>query len=267
MGNGKLLIEGSFQNPVVFQTDRLEHKYDDISGLWSGLYFLEGSKGNKIEHAILKNANIGIYLDSACSLDLSYSAILHNISAGIYARHAQVKAINCLIADSGGYGFVGRYGGDYQFDHTTIANYDNQQEALYLGNYQCEDALCFSAKANPLYARFRNCVLYGNGSDELFLEDITEGAQPEFFDYLLENCLVAVDDLLDQTAQPNFFDKCLNCLEDEGEESLFRSIDTYNFRPDSMSVLINSGIILPGIMDDLDGESRDEIPDIGCYEF
>jgi hypothetical protein len=267
MGDGKLLIEGTFDDPVVFQTDRLEHPYDDISGLWSGLYFLEGSRGNRIEHAILKNANVGIYLDSACSLDLSHTAILHNITAGIFAQSATVTATNCLIADSGGYGFVGRFGGNYRLDFCTIANYNNQREALYLGNYRCEDALCTSVSVLPLYARLNNCILYGNSSDELFLEDITEGASPGFFDYKLSNCLVAVDELLDESALPDFFDHCIDCLDGAGEENLFVNIDGYNFRPDTLAIVIDQGLYLPAITDDLDGNPRDDQPDIGCYEF
>lgn len=267
MKHGKLLIEGTADAPVTFQTDRLEHQYDDISGLWSGLYFLDGSTGNNIEHAILKNANIGIFLDSACTLDISYSKILHNISAGIYARHATVNAVNCLIADSGAYGFVGRYGGSYKLDHCTIANYDNQQEAIYLGNYKCLDYLCSEVDLNPLFARFRNCILYGNGDDELFLEDATLGMQPELFDYYFDHCLVAVDELLDPTAQPDFFDFCNECLNGAGDEKLFYDPSNYNYTPDTLSIVIDKGFQIPGIMDDLYGELRDNNPDIGCFEF
>lgn len=267
MQHGKLLIEGSQEEPVVFQTDRLEHKYDDISGLWSGLYILDGSSGNKIEHAILKNANVGIFLDSACSLDLSYTSILHNLSGGIFAQSAELTAFNCLIADSGGYGFSGRFGGNYQLDFCTIANYDNQREALYLGNYRCEDAFCSTASVYPLFARLQNCIFYGNSSDEVFLEDITDGEEPGLFDYELRNCLVAVEDLLDPSAQPDFFDKCIDCLDGAGEENLFLNIDAYNFRPDTMAIVIDQGLLIPGISDDLDGQPRDNMPDIGCYEF
>jgi hypothetical protein len=267
MQHGKLLVEGSSEKPVIFQTDRLEHKYDDISGLWSGLYFLDGSSGNKIEYAILKNANIGIFLDSATTLDLSYTAILHNISAGIFAQSATLNAYNCLIADSGAYGLVGRFGGEYNMDHCTVANYDNQQEALYLGNYRCDDPSCSTASVLPLKARFRNCIFYGNGDDEVFLEDITEGDEPAYFEYNFENCLVAVDELLHPSLQPDFFENCLNCLDDAGEEPLFQNIYAYNFRPDTNAVIIDNGMFISSIADDLDGLPRDNRPDIGCYEF
>lgn len=266
MQHGSLQVEGSLGNPVVFQTDRLEYKYDDISGLWSGIYFIDGSVNNSMEHAILKNANVGIFLDSACSLDLTHTAILHNISAGIFAQSAELKASNCLIADSGGYGLVGRFGGKYELDHCTISNFDNQKEALYLGNYRCDDNLCSSVSILPLYARFRNCILYGNGDDELFLEDATEGEE-NYFDYEMENCLVSVADLLEVSPFETFFDHCTNCLDDAGEEDLFMNMDEYNFRPDTFSIVIDKGIVLPGISDDLDGVLRDEYPDIGCYEF
>ena len=266
--HGKLLVEGSAEAPVVFQTDRLEYKYDDVSGLWSGLYFVDGSQGNVIRYGVLKNANIGIYLDSAVQIELSHTKFLHNISAGIFARQAQLKAENCLIADSGGYGLFFRYGGNYQLDHCTIANYDNQEEAIYMGNYQCLDPFCSEVFIAPLKARFRNCIFYGNGDDELFFEDASGGEQPELFDYLLTNCLVAVDELLDPGAFPFFFDRCVDCLDGlvDGDK-LFRAIDTYDFHPDTASVVIDKGFLIPEITDDLDGKARDGKPDIGCYEF
>jgi len=265
--HGKLNIEGSFENPVVFQTDRLEHKYDDISGLWSGLYFLDGSSGNTINHAILKNANIGLYLDSLVDLKMSYTKILHNISAGIYARHASLEAYNCLIADSGGYGLYLRYGGNYSLDYCTVANYNNQNEALYMGNYNCLDYLCTEFVLNPINANFNNCIFYGNDEDELFFEDASSGDNNEFFNYQFRNCLVTVDELLDSDPFRGFFDHCENCINGAGEESLFLDIDNYNFHLDTLSIAIDKALILPGIDDDLDGIKRDNLPDIGCFEF
>ena len=264
--HGKLIVEGSSENPVVFQTDRLEHEYDDISGLWSGIFFLNASTGNMISNAVLKNANIGIYLDSATQLDLSYTKVLHNISAGIYARQANLKASNCLIADSGGYGLFLRYGGNYQLDHCTVVNFNNQQEAMYLGNYQCLDPLCSSLDVYPVNASFRNCIFYGNGEDELFFEDAYPD-NPGLFQYNMEHCLIKAKDMLSEGDFTDLLDNCTNCLNGAGEEDLFLDMDNYNYRPDTNSIVINKGLIIPELIDDIEGNPRDTQPDIGCYEF
>jgi hypothetical protein len=48
-------------------------------------------------------------------------------------------------------------------------------------------------------------------------------------------------------------------------------IDTYsyNFRPDSLSIVRHNGLVLPGYTntDDLDGKPRNVPPDIGAYDF
>jgi len=264
--NGSIQVNGSLENPVVFQTDRLEHKYDDISGLWSGIYFLSGSRNNSMNYAILKNANIGLYLDSAVHMDLRNTKILHNITTGIYARHAQLKAVNCLIGDSGGFGITLRYGGDYQMDHVTVANFDNQEEALYLGNYQCRDYLCSNIDINPLNAEFRNCIFFGNGKDELFFEDAYPD-QPDAFKLKMDNCLVAVDELLKTARFGNFLVEYPTCLNGAGENPVFIDRDTYNFKLDSNSIVINKGIYLPDVPSDIDSTIRDGFPDLGCYEY
>ena len=268
LSHGKIRVEGTAESPVVFQTDRLEHAYDDVSGLWSGLYFVEGSSDNRVDHALIKNANIGIFLDSAGTMNISHTRILHTVYAGIYARQAKLTASNCLLADNGGYGLFLRYGGEYQLDFVTVANYDNQEEALYMGNYQCLDPLCSEISLYPLKARMRNCIFYGNGKDELFFEDASPEENTEWFDYRMDRCLVAVDELLKVTAFDDFFTHCFDCLEElDPEAILFRDISAYDFRPDTSSVLIDRGIFIPTINDDLEGTIRDEMPDIGCYEF
>jgi hypothetical protein len=65
---GTLKVNGTFDNPVVFQGDRLENDYKDVAGQWDGIHFLTTSKNNTIKGAIIKNAFIGIRLAFAISL-------------------------------------------------------------------------------------------------------------------------------------------------------------------------------------------------------
>jgi hypothetical protein len=46
---------------------------------------------------------------------------------------------------------------------------------------------------------------------------------------------------------------------------LFVDPSLLNFRPDSLSPLINAGMRL-GILEDITGKKRDDKPDIGAYE-
>jgi len=268
--HGKLQVEGSFEKPVVFATDRLEHKYDDISGLWSGIYILAGSKGNSIQHAVLKNANIGVYVDSLAELSIAYSKILHNITAGIYARHAKVDATNCLITDSGAYGVILSYGGEYTFRYCTIAKYSGESSALVLGNHHCLDAFCQTDLIHPVKAEFYNTIIHGSNEDEILFDN---GCWPDYcnnaenFQYSFTNCLFVVKDLIGPKYYPDFFDYTQDCLNGAGENPLFIDPDKYDLRPDSLSIVRDKGIPLMGIEHDLKGNLRDGDPDIGCFEY
>ncbi len=110
--NAKLISNGTAENPVIIQTDRLEQKYQDINALWSGLYFLSESKGSILNQTIIQNATVGVYLDSLASVTLNECKIYHIGAIGVYSRHADLKATNCLIAASGGYNVVADYGGN-----------------------------------------------------------------------------------------------------------------------------------------------------------
>ena len=62
--NGTLNINGTLNEKVVFQGDRLEDFYDNKPGQWEGIHFLKGSVSNRIRHVQIKNSIVGIRVDS-----------------------------------------------------------------------------------------------------------------------------------------------------------------------------------------------------------
>ena len=55
-------IQGTNGNEVVFQGDRLESFYDDVSGQWWGIRLIEANTSN-IDYAIIKNGSVGLQVD------------------------------------------------------------------------------------------------------------------------------------------------------------------------------------------------------------
>lgn len=263
--HGKLIVEGTADNPVVFQTDRLEGKYQDINALWSGIYFLPESQGNIIEHAVIQNATVGLYLDSLSSVELNSVKILHIGAVGIFSNHAELKVKNSLIADIGGYNVVADYGGSISMDNCTVYN-NNKDDALVLKNYKCLDADCNNIAINTLKATFRNSIFYGTNKDELLLSDANKD-DPSNFNYQFDNCLLQVEDILQNNQYPFFFDHTINSLNGKGDENLFLDIEKYDYRPDTMAIVIDKGQYIAELLYDIDGLPRDSNPDIGCYEF
>lgn len=262
---GKLNIEGSAEKPVIIQTDRLEKEYQDINAQWYGIFILPESKGNKIQHAEIRNATIALYVDSLAAVDMKFTKILHAGAWGLYSRHATVNAENCLFADIGSYNVIIDYGGNVNMTYCTIYN-NNSDDALVLKNYRCLDKNCSSIDPYPLNAKLTNCIIYGSDSDELLLSDGNK-QDPVFFKYSFENCLVQVKDILKQNQFPYFFDNCVSCLNGKGDVNLFLDTEKYDYRPDTMAIVIDKGKYLSGINRDIDFNLRDANPDIGCYEF
>ena len=97
---------------------------------------------------------------------------------------------------------------------------------------------------------------------------IVGGDNEGAFTYTFDNCIVRVDDLLDQEGFQDFMDHCNDCITFGKGDILFQNVDTYDYRLDTMSVAEQKGTPIPGIFDDIDMILRDVVtPDIGCYEF
>jgi len=263
--DGKLKTLGTTDNPVIIQTDRLEQKYQDINALWSGIYFLPQSRGSKLNNTIIQNATIGLYLDSMASVSLNNTKIYHIGAIGIYSKHAELDATNCLIADIGGYNIVVDYGGKMDMKSCTVYN-NNKDDALVLKNYKCLDRDCYEVESYPLDATFTNCIIYGGNQDELLLSNATKD-NPESFKYYFENCLFSVKDITKSNQFPHFFDNTTACINGAGDNNLFLDVTKYDYRPDTMAIVIDKGKYITDILFDIDGLPRDANPDIGCYEF
>lgn len=266
-GEGRLIVEGTLENPVIFEDDRLEPEFDDEAGQWTGIWLQSGTAGHRIEHCIIRNSIIGLRVDSACNLTLRNTQIYNTASSGLIGIHAQITAENCLFHSNNGYSIQLEYGGEYDFTYCTAASYGVDGEALRLSNYFCLDPICETFAGNNLKARFQNCIFTGGRADQIALDDRLQ--TPGAFDYQLKNCLVRVKDLLKDNAYPDFFDFCNPCLNLQPQDTVFLNVQEDMYRLDTLRSKANRyAVPIPGITLDLDGKLRDGVtPDAGCYEI
>jgi hypothetical protein len=267
VNQGKLIVEGTLEEPVIFEGDRLESEFDDEPGQWTGLWLQAGTKGHNIEHCIVRNSIIGIRVDSAAELTLRNSQIYNTASSGLIGVHAKITAENCLFHTNTGFGIQLEYGGEYEFNYCTVGSYGVDGEALRMGNAICLDPGCGLFVSNKLTARFQNCILFGSRNDQITLFDRLD--DPSQFDYELKNCIVRVRDLIKDTAYPDFLDHCQPCINADNRDTIFVDVNKRNFRLDTLNSIANRyAVPVPGIERDLDGKTRDAInPDAGCYEI
>lgn len=276
-GGGQLLVDpnnnGQFDaNPAIFQGDRLEPAYENIPGQWGGIlggiFIQGGSTGNLIQNALIKNATIGVRVDSTNSttpnLIIRNSQILNHSRVGIYGGFANIRAENVVIGDAGLYGLYG-LGGRYDFTHCTFANYivsGRSTPTIGLYNY-FEGSGGAQFVREVIQADFKNSIIYGNRRVEFGVGYDNRGD----LNFSFTNSLIR----LAENPQDGAFDRLdptlfINCTLDE--EPLFVNRSAFDYQLDSLSPAIdaaNAGIA-QGVPTDIVKISRLPNPDMGAYE-
>ena len=269
---GALDVEGTNDEPVVFQGDRLESMYRDLPDQWSGIILFSGSHDNRFEHAVIKNANIGLQVgtiehEGFASVELADTRIENMSWAGIWAMKSKILASNCVISNVRYYNTALLLGGDYQFYHSTFANYYNAlstgirtTETLIVSNYLVDSKSDMRYVGNMTRATFGNCIVTGNRDNELLVKMDKKGEA----NYLFDNCLLQLADTVNIDNNPHY----LGILRNADP----RFIDPYkgNFQLDTLSAVKDIGKLSYAKLfpKDFLGESRldDAGPDLGAFE-
>lgn len=261
--HGTLIIKGLASHPVLIQGSRLDYllpeiPYNRVPNQWGGIRFCSESSNNIISGTIIKGGNFGIAVDSAAIDSSAYRLTIENSTITCAKRgvlnvsNANVYAYNTLFAN-GGNSTISLNGGLALFNHCTIAEYSasgRHNSALGLHSYNNEI---------PLYAEFNNSIVYGSYHQEIKTEE------SDLVSFRFNHCLLKAA----QSDSANFVNVIWN------EDPMFKmetSKYLYDFSADSLSPMVNAGDTLirvkyPDCQYDINGNSRDSLPDIGAYEF
>lgn len=261
--SGKLVVEGTLASPVTFQGDRLEQEYRDVPGQWAGIRLLAGSSAS-ISQATIKNSIVGVRADSASTLNLNGVRIFNSANAGLIGVHSTINADNCLIHSTETQSIALVYGGNYSFRHTTLANYENSDPALYADNFNCLNSDCSLRATNPLNASFVNCIISGSNRDEVLVADGTKMGSASTLNLVFDHSLLKIDET---KTLFNFMTSCVDCVEHLNEK-LFINENKDNYALDTSSIARNKGIYISDLPFDIIGIQRKlNRPDLGCFSF
>ncbi|WP_350288310.1 choice-of-anchor Q domain-containing protein [uncultured Croceitalea sp.] len=281
--NGSLQINGALstdqellENEVIFEGDRLEPEFATIPGQWGTIWFTPGSTENVINYLTIKNATIGLLVqgngnfDSA-NLAITNSQIYNSLNANLRARTAKINAENLVL---GGAGFVSALlgmGGDYNFNHTTIANYwqngFRDTPGLIITNSE-ENAQNEIITSDLVNANFTNTIIDGNRRIELGLLKNDDA----LFQYNFNSCTIKFNDISNQFTENPLYDfentLLFNSIFLNGELS-FQNVSENNFSLMQNSIAIDNGNPQAAQLVPIDilGVSRANLPDIGVYEY
>ncbi len=207
--NGTQSTTEALENQVIFQGDRLEENYNDVPGQWGAIWLREGSINNLLNHTTIKNATLGLLVDSNSTivtktLQANNTQIYNTTSFGILARNAKITAKNVVIGNNGKASFSAMLGGKYNFYHTTMANYwqnsNRQNPVVMLSDIFETQTAIYTAN---LEANFTNCIIYGNQNIELSLENKEATTT---FDYSFKNCVIKFADANNQYVDNPLYD-------------------------------------------------------------
>jgi hypothetical protein len=285
---GSLKMNGTPENPIVVEGDRLEKEFRDdpgYPGQWFGIYFAPGSYSNVINHARILNGTVGLWADSVVNFDQPVMTItnteINRMSYdGILGRGTTIEASNTVVGDCGNSCVELLYEGSYSFNHCTFANYwwtgfsNRQSPAVYIANYfayENKDSVVIVESRDIELASFTNCIIYGSRSNELKIRKSNEGQLNYSFDHVLAR--FEKEDVfgwLDEDADPYEYDldqAFSNII--LNEDPLFDSLRV-SYELDSISPAIDAGNLDYAIAVPFDkkGDNRlgDNKPDLGAFE-
>jgi hypothetical protein len=171
---GTLLANGSLNDSITFCSDRTERIYQDEPGQWKGIHYFMNSIDNTLNYCTIKNAIIGLEVDSLSSnskpkLLITNSIIKTHTVAGLISYSAHIVGINNLFYDCGKYLMIGLYGGNYEFYQNTFSNSNKnftRQTPSVLFSDNTEDGI---SKYKKLNINFINNIVWGNMDNEFMI--------------------------------------------------------------------------------------------------
>lgn len=258
---GTLVVNGTPENPVIFEGTRIDGEYKELSNQWIGIRLLPGSKDNIINSAIIRNGFIGIEVDSQPvsanpNLRLNQSRIYNMAAVGVVGYSSHVLATNNEITACGQFGFFGALGGNYKLYHNTIASYNvnfNRQNPLVVF-----DNSPYTDKDNNIVAKYElsielvNNIIYGSLDEEFLINNNSAGIPPT-----------------PPIIQTNLFKTKQGGLNVNGnilnQDPKFTNSSSNNYQLKAESVAKAKGTSI-GINVDLKNNPRAAAPTLGCWE-
>ncbi|HAW52795.1 MAG TPA: hypothetical protein DCX54_10795 [Flavobacteriales bacterium] len=273
---GDLKVNGTIDEPVVFQGDRLD-EYKDISGSWDRIWINDGNDPINFNYAIIKNAFIGIQAEynpfigfkqenSPNRLTLNNTKIENSKFVGLYATNFRIQGNNLLVSDAGESNLFVAGGGEYDFNNCTFANYyrdDPRSSPAVFLTHLYQDFEINKYREDSMRVGFVNCVIYGDKESEFNIEEEVEPGKK--INFTMQNTLVKTN--MDVTQHGKYRETIFHTETSD----IFVSPYSGDFHLLPVSDAINAGYAGDTLNNftqkDLDEKVRNAGDDLGAYVY
>lgn len=193
-----LSVNGTLNDKVVFEGDRLEHVFSNVPGQWGTIWLRENSTTD-ISHAKIKNGLIGLLADTNPNrIFLENLEIYNQTNFGILASESKIIGRNLVIGSAGQASLACIGGGEYSFEFSTFANYWNNGlrtlPTVLINNFLSSTDGNGQDVIEPrdlTIASFNSCIIDGNSNIE-FIADRVDGG---LFNFEVYNSLFKFNDV------------------------------------------------------------------------
>lgn len=265
------LLEGE----VIFEGDRLEPSFSEISGQWGIFWLASGSVNNTIEYLTVKNGTVGLLVEGdgelqTPTLQLNNCQLFNNANHNLWAKNAFVEGTNLVLGASGESSLYLSHGGNYSFTHCTVANYWSSgfraRGALRIDN-TAQIGEMNGLGGDLVRASFRNCIIDGNSPVELLLDQ----KQERSFNYSFTNCLIKFTDFSNQFEDNPLYDfqdtsKYVDVRLQFNADFFFPARNDLRIAPTSNAVEGASPSFSEEVPLDILGIERQPNPHLGSYQ-
>ncbi len=272
-------INGHLGNEVILEDDRMQEEYENAPGMWNFIWLKTGSKNNKINYAIVKNAIAGViahpHNDNGDKVLTITNTQIYNSSAyNLIAIASYVEGNNLVFNNSGSSGLAIFLGGKYDFKHCTFANYSGTARYLTSASvFITNQYESYDDQGNPVtyvhdleQCHISNSIIYGNQQIEFYAIK-NDAASMHFF---LQNNLIRFEDTQNQINEDylDFSNNTYYAGNVLNANPAFENPDENKMRIDTQSAArgIGDPQITALVPLDILGIDRTDSPDAGAYK-
>ena len=268
---GTLIAQGNDHQPITLRGDRLDRMfdylpYDRVPGQWKGVHLHTSSYGNQLSYTDIHSTFDGVVVDSSDvnkqKLTASQTTIHNCQGTGLKTTNSNIVLSNTQITNTLG-DCVEVDGGAVEINNSTLAQF-------YPFDGNRGYALHFSANHPLTKLNVTNSLITG------YADDLISGERPENkeqpFNFNFEDCVLRTPKptTADSVYFKNIIYEDVKDTTKYGEKN-FVKIDAdkqyYDFHLSKVSAAVDKANTKTARPIDHDGVKRDELPDIGAYEY